>query len=353
MCWRLARQLVEEYDIQVDLIIDRPEILPRFGTSVEAANFVRLIHWVDADDHPLGDVTIAAFACRLPVNYQQKLAARQTVTTNKTGRDFFNLEYLSAQTWAQETHLLTSTHSDGAVETFFMPGFSIGTGGLIREARISRANAPQQETNREERRLALRHDWGFGQAFAVSLFCYADAPLAFLLDTLSAIAVAKNQDVVLVVNTELAASLRLTDHVVPDRSPLIHLFEFQTQDAYDDLLLACDLNFVRGEDSWVRAIWAAQPFVWQAYRQDQHTVDEKAAAFVNHWCQHSAISADHPAVQLFAQWNHSTEQTTAAWLAATCAPAWQQWQQASSQYCDRLSQTPDLASQLVAASTTI
>ena len=41
-----------------------------------------------------------------------------------------------------------------------------------------------------------------------------------------------------------------------------------TQRDYDHLLWACDLNFVRGEDSFVRAQWAGAPFVWQIYPQD-------------------------------------------------------------------------------------
>jgi hypothetical protein len=36
---------------------------------------------------------------------------------------------------------------------------------------------------------------------------------------------------------------------------------------YDRLLWACDLNFVRGEDSFVRAQWAGAPFVWHIYPQ--------------------------------------------------------------------------------------
>ena len=40
-----------------------------------------------------------------------------------------------------------------------------------------------------------------------------------------------------------------------------------TQPDYDHLLWACDLNFVRGEDSFVRAQWAGRPFVWQIYPQ--------------------------------------------------------------------------------------
>jgi hypothetical protein len=34
---------------------------------------------------------------------------------------------------------------------------------------------------------------------------------------------------------------------------------FLNQDEYDELLFRCDLNWVRGEDSFVRAQWAAKP----------------------------------------------------------------------------------------------
>src|SRR5436190_1180092 len=49
---------------------------------------------------------------------------------------------------------------------------------------------------------------------------------------------------------------------------------FVTQDDYDRLLWHCDVNIVRGEDSFVRAQWAAQPFVWHIYPQadDAHRV---------------------------------------------------------------------------------
>ena len=42
---------------------------------------------------------------------------------------------------------------------------------------------------------------------------------------------------------------------------------FVAQDDYDRLLWACDLNFVRGEDSFVRAQWAARPLIWQRIRK--------------------------------------------------------------------------------------
>ena len=41
------------------------------------------------------------------------------------------------------------------------------------------------------------------------------------------------------------------------------------QAAYDRLLWSCDLNLVRGEDSFIRAQWAARPFLWHIYPQDE------------------------------------------------------------------------------------
>jgi hypothetical protein len=40
------------------------------------------------------------------------------------------------------------------------------------------------------------------------------------------------------------------------------------------------LNFVRGEDSLVRAIWAAKPFIWQIYPQHDGAHHAKLDAFL-------------------------------------------------------------------------
>jgi uncharacterized repeat protein (TIGR03837 family) len=56
---------------------------------------------------------------------------------------------------------------------------------------------------------------------------------------------------------------------------------FLSQADYDALLRDCDLNFVRGEDSWVRAIWAGKPFIWQPYFQDENAHIKKLDAFLD------------------------------------------------------------------------
>jgi uncharacterized repeat protein (TIGR03837 family) len=52
-----------------------------------------------------------------------------------------------------------------------------------------------------------------------------------------------------------------------------------SQTDFDHLLWACDLNFVRGEDSLVRALWAGQPLVWHIYPQDDLAHHDKLHAF--------------------------------------------------------------------------
>ena len=60
----------------------------------------------------------------------------------------------------------------------------------------------------------------------------------------------------------------------------VHALPFLPQSAYDRLLWACDVNFVRGEDSLVRAQWAQRPFVWQIYPQAENAHLVKLDAFL-------------------------------------------------------------------------
>jgi uncharacterized repeat protein (TIGR03837 family) len=61
-------------------------------------------------------------------------------------------------------------------------------------------------------------------------------------------------------------------------------FDFLPQADFDRLLWRCDINFVRGEDSFVRAQWATHPFVWQIYQQDDDTHFVKLNAFLERYC---------------------------------------------------------------------
>jgi uncharacterized repeat protein (TIGR03837 family) len=69
-----------------------------------------------------------------------------------------------------------------------------------------------------------------------------------------------------------------------DSKLLITTLPLLSQVEFDHLLWACDLNFVRGEDSLVRGLWAGQPLVWQIYPQHDDAHHSKLTAFLE-WLQ--------------------------------------------------------------------
>ena len=109
----------------------------------------------------------------------------------------------------------------------------------------------------------------------MSLFCYANPALPALLDALSA------APTLLLVTPGLAARAGAggcSGHRAAG-ALRVHYLPALTQPDYDHLLWSCDLNLVRGEDSFVRAQWAGKPFLWQIYPQDDGAHVAKLAAF--------------------------------------------------------------------------
>ena len=223
---------------------------------------------------------MSAFGCELPPAVRRGLAepcGRRTL--------WVNLEYLSAEPWVEGCHGLRSTKpSDGAIEHFFYPGFTAATGGLLRERGLLAA-----------RDAFLAHDepaaWLAAHGLApapgerlVSLFCYPDAPAMALFASLAEGAVPTR--VLLPEGTADAAVDRFLGTGLPvgaeaRRGRLtLRRVALLDQDGYVRRLWSCDLNFVRGEDSWIRAHWAGRPFVWQPYRQPESAHQAKLSAFL-------------------------------------------------------------------------
>jgi uncharacterized repeat protein (TIGR03837 family) len=129
----------------------------------------------------------------------------------------------------------------------------------------------------------------------------------------------------------------------------VRVLHFVPQAHYDKLLWACDFNFVRGEDSFVRAQWAGKPFIWHIYPQEKnlHHVKLKAflqtyvgstdslAAFSMHWNEAALESSDWKAL-----WNAFTADTQKM---TQLAMLWQQ----------QLSENGDLASNLIQFTRTV
>lgn len=371
VCWRLARQLVREHDFTVSLWVDDWSTLCRFlaldmpaeKTALELEG-VSLRHWSApwpesaSADAQLENVcaVIEAFACELPQDLIEAMAQCPSPPC------WINLEYLSAEVWVQGYHGLPSVavpYGGGSAmrKYFFFPGFKPDTGGLLRERGLLEQHRRWQDNEPQERRdllLACGLDpelLASSDTLLISLFTYASPALGSWFR-------AAAEDPVATLCLVPAGLLEegIADFFGLDALPLpgavlrhgqltVALISFLSQLEYDRLLSLCDFNFVRGEDSFVRAQWAARPLLWHIYPQAQDAHRIKLDAFLDLYCQSEVIAAQSDLLARFWRcWNQDED----------CAELWHHlrpqlpglrrhargWQQ-------KLAAMPDLAAALV------
>jgi uncharacterized repeat protein (TIGR03837 family) len=312
VCWRLACDLAARGDA-VRLVIDDASALA--WMAPQGAERVEVLSWPGPQEP--GDVVVEAFGCALPAHVIHAMAG--------CGRRvaWFNLEYLSAEPYVERCHGLPSPQAGGLTKWFFYPGFGVPTGGLLREPGLRSA----QEAFDGPAWLSRQGVVPRPRERVVSLFCYANEALPQLLHSL-----AERPTLLLLMPgpaqqqvTQVPPGLRV------QRLPWL------AQTDFDHLLWASDINFVRGEDSLVRALWAGRAFVWQAYPQDDGAHLAKLDAMLGQWSPPEAVS------RLWRAWNAVPG---VPWPGLPGADTMVAWQRAVRAWSERLSSTPDLGSQL-------
>jgi len=334
VCWRLARQLRRERDWGVRLWVDDLRAMARLAPQVDPALPAQHVEGVDVVSWtrpapPLapGDVVIEAFACDPPPEFVQRMRDQVRPPV------WINLEYLSAEGWVESCHGLPSPQPGGLRKYFFFPGFTPGTGGLLREKTL----LPMRDALQADAgaRAAFLHEAGLpalrpGERL-VTLFCYPDAPATLLADVLAA--------------GEAPTLLAVPPGVAPylaagERGRLrIARIPFLPQPGYDRLLWCADLNFVRGEDSFVRAQWAGRPLVWHIYPQAEAAHVDKLRAWLERYPAPDGI----PSLQT--AWNGDAEACRLPELLqrALSPDVFGAWTTAARRWSDELSRQQDLA----------
>ncbi|MEP7181910.1 MAG: elongation factor P maturation arginine rhamnosyltransferase EarP [Betaproteobacteria bacterium] len=359
VCWRLARQLVAEHALAVTLWLDDVAPLARMAPGVDPdadmqlATGVTIRRWTAAfevDARP-GDVVVEAFGCGLPDRYVDAMAQCTPAPT------WIVLEYLSAERWVDATHALASPHPRlPLARRYWFPGFTGATGGLLRERGLLDA------------RDAFRRDAAAQAAFLarigvpapepgelrISLFCYPAAPLAPLLD-----AWADGDAPVTCLLPQGVATGALDawagGRVPPPGEALVrgrlrvHAVPFVAQDAYDRLLWSCAVNFVRGEDSFVRAQWAARPLVWHIYAQAEGAHLVKLDAFLDRYAAGLAPAAAAAVRRFWHAWNGDPGAGTLGDAWAGFAAARPDLEPHAAKWAEALTTLPGLAAGLVKA----
>ena len=311
VCWRLACNLAER-GISVRLWVDDVSPLawmaPTGHAHIEVIDcknkdFTNLNQQLKVAKYALGDVLIDTFDCEFAIN----LIASQAINTPASGINstileqirpvWLNLEYLTAESFAERAHTLPYVHRSGAAQgwtqLYFYPGFNDKTGGLLREVDFFERQKAFDKTAWLAGLKFEVSDYSHSESIKptlsssrlISLFCYEPVALESLIDQLSN---SETPTCLLVtagratnaVRTVLEGKKRLqTAYLLPKVLSILYLPQL-TQTDYDHLLWSCDLNFVRGEDSLVRAIWAAKPFIWQIYPQHDGVHLVKLDAFL-------------------------------------------------------------------------
>ncbi|QOJ19685.1 MAG: elongation factor P maturation arginine rhamnosyltransferase EarP [Gammaproteobacteria bacterium] len=352
VCWRLAKQLTQDYRQIVRLWIDdllsfsriAPDVNP--GMQRQSVQGIEICQWqpVFAEVEP-ADVVIEAFACKLPDAYIAAMLRKRKQPV------WINLEYLSAEPWVVHYHGLPSPNPRFPLaKTFFFPGFVPGTGGLLREKHLMAQReafdvAAEQAFLQQHKILERR-----AHQVRILLFCYDTAPIEGLVHILSEspvpvlLIVPQGKAAERIVALSGRAAVR-TEGLIEQKQLTVQIIPFMAQADYDRLLWSCDINFVRGEDSFVRAQWALNPFIWNIYPQAEGAHWKKLYAFLDLYTVDMPPETASAVREMWLYWNGGNGINNAVWM--NFLSLRESLTQCNKKWVQRLDEQADLVSNLV------
>ena len=352
VCWRLCADLAARGHT-LRLWVDDASALHWIAPGAPEGKWpgVTVNAWEQSQDTnllatlPRADVWVEAFGCDIAPKFIAA-SAHFTGASGQLNQDppvWINLEYLSAEGFVERSHGLPSPIMNGPAKGwtkhFYYPGFTQRTGGLLRESDLLQRQQAFELPGQRANWLAQHSITWTGERL-VSLFCYEPLALAALLQQLEndpapthmLVADGRAQSAVRAVLAERAAC-----DAPALRHLQIHFLPRLSQQDFDHLLWACDLNCVRGEDSLVRALWAGKPLVWQIYPQDDAAHVVKLDAFLDWLGADATLRAFHHA------WNQTQGDHSNPPLPLTNLKLWSETVLLARQ---RLLQMNDLSAQL-------
>ncbi|WP_373795540.1 elongation factor P maturation arginine rhamnosyltransferase EarP [Neisseria dentiae] len=280
--WRLAQMLRNELGWQVHLWTDDAEALRALSPGLPAPpcthQNISVRMWnrrcaEHLESAPPPDTVIETFACDLPPNVTAAIAAARPL--------WLNWEYLSAEASNERLHALPSPQANGLQKYFWFMGFGEKSGGLLRERDY--AERSRFHTAQWRGRLMLPEktapEW--------LLFGYESPVWAEWLDMWRQ----NGEPVTLLlagrqITDSLKAAAAIPHHALQQAGDMFQTacvtlirIPFVPQRDFDRLLHLADGLIVRGEDSFVRAQFAAKPFFWHIYPQEEAVHIEKLHAF--------------------------------------------------------------------------
>lgn len=287
--YRLAKELKNLYGDRVEIRV----FLNRVDEFISINKKAKLVEYQEIDGivyitneylaknictFSPANVIIEAFGCNILEEYLERAKEESSL--------LINLEYLSGEDWIEDIHLMESPLGAPKLKKyFFMPGFTEKTGGVI----VDSLFLDRKKSVLKNKDMYLnkyipeieKEDYFIG-----TIFSYEKNFLP-LLDVLIE---NKRKNCLLILGEKSQTSIKSIiqdldgvtskDDIYQYRNIMFKFMPFLEQEEYEELINLVDYNFVRGEDSFVRALLTGKPFIWHIYLQDEMAHMDKIEGFV-------------------------------------------------------------------------
>lgn len=270
--YRLTRSLLRHSEVlEISVVCDNlgsfENMAKGLKTDVPFQKFggFNVLDWNNADVckeyflENFPDLILETFQCNRPQWLDEILEENE-----KTDRilRLYNIEYLTAEDYAREMHLLQCViRFKNVKKYFFMPGFYEGTAGLILD------DVPLYEKKFCEKKV--HENQNDDEKFSVTVFSY-EQDFGPLVRALSKFQEKSGKKVL----AKVAAGRSFSPFIEAWKNegmPFeIEELSFLNQQDWDKIVFESDFNFIRGEDSLTRACLSGVPFLWHAYPQDEN-----------------------------------------------------------------------------------
>ena len=298
VAWRIAKQLKVDFSIEVHLLVDdlmtTQRLIPSLDISLKKQTIDGIcIYHCDFSEDSKSLPSPPAFVFNL-FNIDLPHAYKALIQSGKS--KYIAIEYLSAEPWVDNFHLKPSIDPEsGLIKTFFYPGFTNQTGGLIREKDLLLRREAFTQARRDK---IIKSFGGNPDFYSISLFYYPTQKIETFLGVMDIM----KKPIQFFIPQYLLDLLKAKKnyqhlHIIP--------YPFLSHDDFDDLLWSCNLNFVRGEDSWIRALWAGKPFIWQPYVQENNIHLIKLKAFLRSYCEDCEQELSETLIKMHNDWSNN------------------------------------------------
>ena len=256
------------------------QVLDLPSQNIDGIEYITFDYLRDnANELLTAQVIIEAFGCQIPEEYMEIAYDNSEL--------LINLEYLSAEDWIEDFHLQSSPLGRGKLKkVFFMPGFTEKSGGVIADSNYLERIQRVLENKEFYEKKYLSDIEDRENKIVGTLFSY-EKNFTLLLEDLKKL----DKDVVILAMGEKTQdSLRkiLKNFSIEDfRNSLkygkieIKFLNFLNQEEYEELINIVDFNFVRGEDSFIRAVLTGKPYMWHIYCQEEYAHMDKIEGFLD------------------------------------------------------------------------